>query len=195
MVKCHACFCLFVFQVCLGLSLVSNILAVLNDANFCWRTLLGFCQTCTGVVSLKEWYAILWNKCQRSHQCWTSVSDYSEKCPRSGNRGWVIQRLPRPNKTLWRQQTKIKWLWLLNRLNHSFTCTVVLEDLVLTCRWNFSLMKETYFLSVTKWCLHWLVIKKGTTDSRKIKSDCLASWQCRVFSSSPFTLISVESKI
>lgn len=119
MVKCHACFCLFVFQVCLGLSLVSNILAVLNDANFCWRTLLGFCQTCTGVVSLKEWYAILWNKCQRSHQCWTSVSDYSEKCPRSGNRGWVIQRLPRPNKTLWRQQTKIKWLWLLNRLNRS----------------------------------------------------------------------------
>lgn len=158
-------------------------------------TLLGFCQTCTGVVSLKEWYAILWNKCQRSHQCWTSVSDYSEKCPRSGNRGWVIQRLPRPNKTLWRQQTKIKWLWLLNRLNHSFTCTVVLEDLVLTCRWNFSLMKETYFLSVTKWCLHWLIIKKGTTDSRKIKSDCLASWQCGVFSSSPFTLISVESKI
>lgn len=99
-------------------------LSVISCTTVYWTTCLlnsvkpssGQCQTCAIMVPLQEWYSILRDQCKGGHQCWTSISDHCQKCPRPGNGGGVIQRFPWPNKTLWGQQTKIEWLCLLNRI-------------------------------------------------------------------------------
>lgn len=51
-----------------------------------WTT-AGFRQKSSSLVCLKGKYSILWDLCQRGHQCWRSLPVHSKECPQNWGRG------------------------------------------------------------------------------------------------------------